>query len=272
MSRVLRAIKAEFIGELKTAFTLWRFTVYGVLLKIKLRNANSKLGILWEPISTLLVSSVLTLVWVKVLNVRDGTNYFTYVYSGMVIWAAISSSISNLCATLVKNSPKLISRPISKFSYIFEDILLSIFPFFLSIPMVLAVAMWHGDFMSLWQVFQFGVGVLNLVLACFGFGISVGVIAFMLGDIRQLITSVMRLGFLITPVIWTTDRLGEYEKYLIFNPFYGYLHSMRQPLMGFDANPYYFFQSLSLSVLMIVVGVALISTMSLKIQERALTS
>ena len=170
---LLETTKREFGGKLLTSLALWRYTLYSSLLKIKLRNANSKLGVIWEPISTLIVSIVLSLVWVQVLGVENNESYFVYVYIGMVVWGLIASSISNLCATLLKNVNKLVTRPIHMYSYIFEDMLLSFIPFLMSIPILAIVIFFYTDSFQLHSIIIASFGVLNLLLAAFGFAISI---------------------------------------------------------------------------------------------------
>lgn len=268
----LNSAKYEFGERLPSSIRLWRYTLYSALLKIKLRNANSKLGLLWEPISTFLVSAVLAVVWVKVLGVSDNEGYLMYVYFGMVVWAAIASSISNLCATLLKNSSKMVTKPVSMYSYIFEDMLLSFLPFLMSLPLIIVILFTVGSGVHLSNFPYLIFGIVNLLVAGFGFAISVGTLSFLVGDVRQLITSLMRLGFLITPVIWTADRLGSYEKYLILNPFYGYLHVIRQALIGGEVKLSYLLQSIVLTLVLVVVGFVMVASFSMKIQERALKS
>lgn len=273
MTSFFKELQAEVNDQLLSSIKLWRYTLYSSLLKIKLRNANSKLGLLWEPVSTLVVALVLSLVWIKVLELTDFKGYFVYVYTGMVIWAAIAASVSNLCATLLKNAPKLVTKRLSIYSYIFEDILISLLPFFMSLPFVFLIAATFGSGVPSFEAFfYFTIGTVLLCLGAFGFSISVGTIAFLLGDVRQLITSIMRLGFLVTPVIWRPERLGIHENLLLFNPFCGYLHIIRKSILGESVELAYIIQALGITLFLILFGVFLVTKYSMKIQEKALSS
>lgn len=250
---------------------MWRFIVYSASLKILLRNAGSKLGLLWEPLSTLIVSIVLATVWIKVLGIEGPLlAYLAYVYCGMVIWGTISSAVSNLCATLVRNAKGLTTRRLPVFSYIFEDIIVSFIPFILALPFVLVFILISGHGISITSIGYMVLGFVLMVLAAFGFSISVGLCAFFLGDVRQLVGAVMRLGFLVTPVIWKAERLDGHEYLLLLNPFYGYLHILRSGFLGEPVESQYLLQAFGVTALLLGVGLVVYRNMDVRIQQRAL--
>ena len=263
--------KVTMLDEVRDSLTLWRYTFYRALINISLRNSGSFLGLLWEPLSTMLVSVILALVWIKVLNINAPLfEYFVYVYLGMVIWGCLASAVSNLCSTLIRNADNMTTRSLPVFSYIFEDVLLSLIPFFMSLPFVAIILAIGGYPFSLIGAMTFLCGVVLVFFTSFAFGISIGLMAFFIGDIRQIITSVMRLSFLVTPVIWRPERLGDYEYVLLFNPFYGFVHVLRNSLMNEPIKMEYFVQMLSVTGLLMTLGVAMYFNLRSKMQHRAL--
>lgn len=250
---------------------LWRYSLYSALIKITLRNAGSKLGLIWEPLSTLLVAGVLSAVWIKVLGVEGRfIDYFVYVYCGMVVWGCIASSVANLCATLIKNAKGITNRNLPIYSYIFEEVIISFVPFILSLPFLLALILYSGHFPSIGNVLVFIAGFTLMLVSSFAFAISIGLWAFFVGDIRQIVTAVMRLGFLVTPVIWKAERLGDSQYLLMLNPFYGYLHVIRGSLIGTEIQSMYVIQAIVVTVVLLMLGFIVLKTMHGKIQYRAL--
>lgn len=259
------------INQFLRSTNLWKYTLYSSLIKIYIRNAGSRLGLLWEPLSTLLVSTILTLVWIKVLNIQeDFLHYFIYVYTGMVIWGVLAGAVSNLCATLVKNAKNITSRTLPIFSYIFEDILISFIPFLMSLPILIVIISLAGYELSFFNLLTFIGGLLLVVTVAFAFSMSIGLSAFFVGDIRQIITSVMRLSFLVTPVIWKPERLGDSQDILLFNPFYGYLHILRNSLIGEKIDQQYVIQASVLTFSLLIIGCFMFVVLSKRIQQRAL--
>jgi ABC-type polysaccharide/polyol phosphate export permease len=256
--------------EIKESLGMWRYILYSACLKIFLRNTGSKLGLLWEPLSTLIVSSVLATVWIRVLGIEGSLlDYFIYVYSGMLIWGAISSAVSNLCASLVKNAKSLTNRRLPVFVYIFEDIVVSFIPFLLGLPFLVSFVLVSGYVPSAGDLGLIVLGIVLMLTASFGFSISVGLSAFFLGDVRQVVTAVMRLGFLVTPVIWKAERLQNYEYLLLLNPFYGYLHILRSGFTGEPLEIQYVVQAVSVTAFLLLLGVVVYRNMEVRIQQRA---
>jgi ABC-type polysaccharide/polyol phosphate export permease len=201
---------------------------------------------------------------------EDFFSYFIYVYCGMVIWGGLASAVSNLCATLVKNARSITTRSLPIFSYVFEDILISFIPFLLSLPFVFLAVYLSGYFPSLLGLLTFISGFTLVLLASFGFSISVGLSAFFIGDIRQVITAIMRLSFLVTPVIWKAERLNDAQYLLMLNPFYGFLHILRNSLTGEQIEMLYVLQALGVTVFLLIIGGLMFANMRRKIQHRAL--
>lgn len=261
----------SLLGGVSAAAVLWRYTLYSALIKISLRNAGSKLGLLWELLSTMIVSLILAVVWIKVLGLKDPFyDYFLYVYVGMIVWGCLAGAVSNLCATLVKNANHITARSLPIFSYIFEDILISFMPFLMSLPVVIAIVLLSGYPLTLFSFLSLMFGIVLVLIAAFAFSISVGLSAFFIGDIRQMITSIMRLSFLVTPVIWKPERLGDAQYLLLLNPFYGYLHILRNSFTGEPIEMQYALQACGVTVAMLLVGSVMFVQLKNKIQARAL--
>ncbi len=260
------------LSTISKSAKLWRYTVYSAMLKISLRNSGSKLGLLWEPLSTLIVAIVLAAVWIKVLGIQ-GTfiEYFVYLYCGLVVWGAISSAVSNLCATLVKNAKSITNRKLPIFVYIFEEIIISFTPFLLSLPLLFLFVFISGHVPSFGDLTLVLLGIILMFITSFAFSISIGLSAFFLGDIRQIVAAAMRLGFLVTPIIWKAERLEGYEYLLVLNPFYGYLHIMRAGISGDVLELQYVIQAAGVTVGLLMLGFVMYNNMEVRIQQRALT-
>jgi ABC-type polysaccharide/polyol phosphate export permease len=51
-------------------------------------------------------------------------------------------------------------------------------------------------------------------------------------DIPQIVHSVMRVAYFITPVMWMPDQLGERGNLALCNPFTFFVELIRAPLIG----------------------------------------
>ena len=96
---------------------------------------------------------------------------------------------------------------------------------------MLAVSFGYFGF-SLYLFLVFLVGLVLTSITALALCMTLGIVGYFFRDILQIIKAVMRLGFLITPIIWRPERLGEYEYLVWYNPFYSFIEFCRAPLMG----------------------------------------
>ena len=89
---------------------------------------------------------------------------------------------------------------------------------------------------SLISVLGLGILIIN------GFWLTVffGIVGARYRDLTEVITAIMRIAFLATPIIWLPLERGSggiMGAFLTYNPFYHYLDLIRAPLMGNDISP-----------------------------------
>ena len=83
-----------------------------------------------------------------------------------------------------------------------------------------------------------GLGV--LILNGFWLTVFFGIAGARYRDLTEVITAIMRIAFLATPIIWLPMERGSdgiMGAFLTYNPFYHYLELIRAPLMGNDIAP-----------------------------------
>ena len=113
------------------------------------------------------------------------------------------------------------------------------------------------------------VGLVLILLAAFGFSLSFGIGAFYMGDLQQLVYAVMRLGFLVTPIIWKPERLGEYANWIWINPFFGFLDVCRRGILGQDMDYMSLLVASSISLILLVAGLINLYLFSHGLRQRA---
>jgi len=79
----------------------------------------------------------------------------------------------------------------------------------------------------------------------------------------------MRVAFLLTPIIWHVERLGEYQKYVYLNPFYNYLALCRDGLLKGGAGMIEIAVASGLSIVLLILGFIVLAKFKIKIRERA---
>lgn len=220
------------LHDLATGLKLFRYWGYAALIKVQLEHQKTSISVLWGPLTVFFVAGVLSVVWAQVLDVEKPADYFFYILIGFTIWSLLLSRLVNRAVpSLSRRSGELSHaiKPICIFPL--EDIAYSFLHFFITLPFVLAVSFGYFGF-SLYLFLVFLVGLVLTSITALALCMTLGIVGYFFRDILQIIKAVMRLGFLITPIIWRPERLGEYEYLVWYNPFYSFIEFCRAPLMG----------------------------------------
>lgn len=259
------------IEDFLHACRLLRYLSFRALVKLRLRNRGSVLGMLWEPLGALIVAGLLSSVWLQVLQLETSwLEYFAYVFIGLMTWGVISTSVSNLTGTLIRHSSSLTSRTLPISAYFIEEGMLSLMPLIMTLPIAIIIALFSGGLLGIQQLLVLILVLTLIVCSMIGYAFSVGVASFFLGDLRNVISSIMRLSFLTTPIIWQAERLGDHQYLLLFNPFYGFIHLTRVSLLNEPLQVPLLLQCVFVTFLLVVLGFMVFARFKTQIKPRAL--
>lgn len=214
------------------------------------------------------MATVLSIVWSKVLNVPSPKEYFLYLASGLLIWTLLSDLSRQGVASLRRNARNMTIRSLALSTYVAEDIAFCFMSFFMSLPFILLLVFTMGS-AGVQGIAWLFVGLVLILVAAFGFSLSFGIGAFYLGDLQQLVYAVMRLGFLVTPVIWKPERLGEYADWVWINPFFGFLDVCRRGMLGQEMDYVSLSVATGVATLLLAVGLINLYLFSHGLRQRA---
>lgn len=232
--------------------------IYRAVLTHQSMHSRSVLGVLWEPLLVLISAFVLATVWSIVMGDGDFNNYFAYICIGLGVWGFISKSVIRSASYIDKYSHSIANSRYPLLSYVVTEVLFCAIIFIVVLPFLVGVSIYYNGF-SFPALFISCIGTLFIFLAGVGFGMLVGSISAFLPDIREIITAIMRIAFLVTPIIWKPERLGEHDRFLIFNPFYPYIEMIRTPLLGGEVSNTTFLLVVSITVVLLLLGFTVLS-------------
>lgn len=256
------------ISDISQGLSLSRYWMFSAYVRLQLQYKKTSLSFLWEPLTIHFVAVSLAMVWSIVLGITDPFGFFLYVLFGFSLWGLLSKLIRSGVAVLGKRSSDLTNKPIPISSLVVEEIVLCFYYFFTTLPflVVWSICFYQPDFTHLGQ---FLLGMILIFLSAIGLTLSLGILAFLVGDVAKLVAAVMRLSFLVTPIIWTLDRLGEHQKWIWLNPFYSYLDICRSALMGESAHQNSWIVATALTLSLLIIGLITLNFSHKHIRRRA---
>jgi len=164
---------------------------------------------------------------------NDLSHYLPYFAIGLTIWTFISQCILEgslvyvQCAGHIKSTP--MPLPLHVYRLLGRQMILlghnAVLPLGLW-----AVFQWHLGAVALLSLLGLAIAIATLL----GAMLALSIICTRYRDLHQIITALMSLLFLLTPIIWlpSTVRSPGLDVVVYANPFHHLVEIVRQPLLG----------------------------------------
>lgn len=188
------------------------------------------LGPLWSILGTGVTVAILGYVYGAVLKM-SGSTAFPHIAAGLVIWFFISGCINGGLSVYVSARGVLEERSLpiafSAFRFVFRYLIELIIKFvvFAAAAAAVALPMTPYAFLAL-------PGLVILVLNGLWVVLVFGPLGARYRDVRQIVSPLMLIAFLASPVLWQQGMLGGSGFIALYNPFTHFLAIVRDPLLG----------------------------------------
>ncbi len=217
-------------ADLAGAIALWPLWVRLGWHDILYRYRRSLLGPFWFTVNTAITIVALGVVYSQILKtpIRE---LMPYVCVGLLIWGFISAILhgSGEVFSGAESYIKQVRLPyllyVLRFMWSKMIIFAHDFPIFLAV--VLYFGKWPGA-VALLAIPGFLLLSLNGALVT----VTLGMASARFRDIPRIITSLVQIAFLVTPILWTPDLLGSRIWLANGNPFFHLIEIVRKPLLG----------------------------------------
>lgn len=217
------------LRDLHDGLCLFRYWFYRSIINYKLGYADTRLGLIWPNISLCLLVVILGTVWGVILGRENPWEYYLYLSAGYPVWQVLANSVTQgLVGAPGFNRGN--GLPISVFLY--ERCVLVAIRFFSVSPSIIFAVVILSDGQNISQIMWVPFALLNLFVWSFSILTSFTVLVTLKPDFRPFVNALMGLAFLATPIIWEPSRLGIYQDYVWFNPFFLPLEFARYSFTG----------------------------------------
>ena len=196
----------------------------------KSQTRRTLLGPVWSIVGLGIQVAALGYVYGALLK-TDPTEGYPYIAAGLILWFFISGSMLGGLSVYLGGAGVLKERslPVSFTVYRYTFRLLAElcykFILFVIVAALAGLAPNWNMALALPALLIFALNGLWVILLF-------GVIGARFRDVRELVSPLMLIAFLATPVLWKKQLLGGSEFIATYNPFTHYLAIMREPLLG----------------------------------------
>lgn len=196
------------------------------------QNRRQFLGWVWIPLGMLFLVFSLGYVYAYIFQ-YDYLDFTLYLFAGFMCWAFIQSVVNGAFSLFLKDSNIIMNVRMPFSYYVYKMVFLHLLPIGFCLPIFLTMVGLYGEF-NIPVMLLFFPGIVLYIICGISLGFFLGIIALRFRDLEAPISNVMRLLFLVTPVIWRIEtREGSTRAYFAeFNPLYHILEITRAPLLG----------------------------------------
>jgi len=227
MGDQVAAARADLAGGL-TRWRLWLLLGVG---DIRQRYQRSRVGQFWITVSMLVTIVALGAVYSYLfrMTLRD---YLPSLTLGIVVWALISSMVTEACTVFTGAGIYLQQAPLPKSMFVHRMLVRNLVTFAHNLVIVPLLYLAFGIAPG-WPMILAPVGLAIVTVNGFWIGLLVGMFCARFRDMPQMIASLMQIAFFVTPVMWRQDQLPPEKSWLVdINPLANLLRLIRDPLMG----------------------------------------
>ena len=226
---------------------LQRVPLWRTLAWYDLRRGNTKstIGVLWHTLSFFIVIAFLGYLYSDIMGHPQET-FVPYLAAGFLVWHYINHIITAGLLVFVGNKGFITQIPMPMSVFVFRNACYDLYVLGLNFVAYLLILLVFGLEPKI-ELLPALAGLLILMLTSVAVTLLLGVLSVFNLWMRNLIPSIMRLLFFVTPIIWMPQMLtggeiasvmtqvgevGVRAAIVLYNPFYHFVEILRSPLIG----------------------------------------
>lgn len=212
-------------------FLIWR--------DIKVRYAQSVLGVGWAIIQPLFYMVLFTVIFGRLVKVEsDGAPYAVFSYVALVPWTYFSNAMIDATGSLVQNASLLSKVYFPRVMMPLASVFVKLIDFGIAMVVVIGLLWWYRIVPTAW-VLVLPLLVVVLVVAAVGIGFWLTALAVQYRDVRFGIGFAVQGLMYASPVVYPVSLIPErYRLIYAINPMAGVIEGFRAALLGTNPMPW----------------------------------
>lgn len=225
----------NFFKELFKAIKLWRLVHLIGVSALRARYARSALGQAWLSLTTLFFIISVGGIWSLIWNVPID-EYLPYIGVGHIVYSYVAQTINDSTGVLIADSRFYLNEKLSFHVSIAAHLYRATIVFAHNIPTVFILVIWSDS--AVFDInFSLLFGVVFAILFVYASSYVIALVCTRFRDLIQIVSLIMQISFLLTPVMWNKNMLSEsVTRWVYVNPFAAILELIRNPLIGLQVG------------------------------------
>ena len=223
-------------SDLKFAYnsrSSWWFTATA---RTRARFSKTIIGNYWLGLSNLLSIISLGLVYGVVFAVNDFRSYFIYLGLGLVLWNSLSSAIVSAPELFSHNAQNIKNTNVPVIFYTFEEWAFYLQIFLQSFSLVFIFLLLFKFNLLIHLIIAAWFPLVNFIIFIYWFPLIICILSIWYTDISQLVPVVLQILFLVSPILYKKENLGDLLWISKVNLPYQVISQVRDSLISGEIN------------------------------------
>ncbi|WP_417847622.1 ABC transporter permease [Thalassoglobus sp.] len=224
--------------ELYNYRDLLRFLVWR---EVKVRYAQSAIGIGWAIIQPVFSMIVFTVIFGKLAKVgSDGSPYALFSLSALVPWTYFSNSLVDGTNSLVTEANMLKKVYFPRILMPLSAVFAKLVDFSIAMTLLLVLMIFFQT-PPTWGVLMIPILILLMMFTAFGLACWLTAFAIQYRDVKHAMNFVVQLLMYAAPVVYPASLIpAKYQMYYALNPMVAVIEGFRSALLGTRPMPWQF--------------------------------
>lgn len=238
---------------------IWRYRELFYFLAwrdIKVRYKQTVIGILWAILQPFLTMVIFTIFFGRVAGISTaGIPYPIFAYTGLLFWNYFANSLGSASGSLISNQAIIQKIYFPKIIMPIASTLVFLVDFLFASTIFIVLMVYYRFSPTLPGLLLVIPSLIITFLSFSGLGLIFSAINVKYRDVRYALPFFIQLLIFVTPVIYPTSILGNYQWLWYLNPMSGVIETMRIGLLGTGTiNWGLFASSIFLSIILFFFG------------------
>lgn len=231
--------------ELYAYRDLFRFLVWR---EVKVRYAQSAIGIGWAVIQPVFSMIVFTIVFGRLANISsDGAPYAVFSLTALVPWTYFSNALTDGANSLINNASMLSKVYFPRMLMPLAAVVAKLVDFMIAMTLLVGLMVVYGV-VPTWGVLLMPLLILLMMLTAAGLGMWLTALAVQYRDVKHAMGFVVQILMYAAPVVYPASLIpNNYElwgltvnprMFYALNPMVGVIEGFRSALLGTTAMPW----------------------------------
>jgi lipopolysaccharide transport system permease protein len=222
---------------------------------LRVRYAQTFLGLLWafiQPVTSLLV---FTLVFGKFVKVNTAPiPYPLFALSGLVVWTYFSFVLSNAGSSIIDAQQMVKKIYFPRLVIPLSKAVVGLVDFFISFAFLIVLMVWY-QYMPPINIIFLPVFIILAIIASLAAGIWLCALTIRFRDFKYVVPFMVQFGLYATPIAYPTSLIqGNLKFFFYANPLTGIIEGFRWCLLGGEPPHLYSFISVGVMLVLFVSG------------------